>query len=90
MIKLILISSIIVGACVFALAISVIVKKDGKFPDKEIAHNKPLVKKGLMCARAEEKILWNKNKKKQNRTQEECAAEACADCGVTDCNITNN
>ncbi len=89
MIKLILLSAVVVGVCVFALSISVIFKKDGKFPDKEISHNKPLVKKGLMCARAEEKILWNKNKNKK-RTQVECAEDACADCGVSDCNLTNN
>lgn len=89
MIKLILLSATVVGVCVFALAISIILKKDGKFPDSEISHNKPLVKKGLMCAKAEERILWNKNKKKKH-TQEEYAADACTDCRVPDCNITNN
>ena len=56
--KVFLITIILVGLCVFGLCFNIIFKKDGKFPDGEIAHNKELKKRGIMCASAEEKILW--------------------------------
>ena len=80
MLKLIILSIIIVGICVFILSFNIIFRKDGKFPDGEISHNKPLVKQGIQCAKVEERILW---KKKKNQTDAQCAEEACADCSST-------
>ncbi|MDR0295428.1 MAG: hypothetical protein LBH91_04460 [Prevotellaceae bacterium] len=57
---LILISIALVGFCVVALAISIIVKKNGKFPEREIGKNKRLRKLGLRCPRQEEMMRWRK------------------------------
>jgi hypothetical protein len=61
-ISIILLSIILVGLCVFLLSFNIIFRKNGKFPNSEIGGNKELRKKGLMCAKGEEKILWKKKK----------------------------
>lgn len=45
---------------VAGMAVTILVKKDGKFPDGEIAHNKALREKGIVCAKTEEMRLWRK------------------------------
>ncbi len=77
--ELFLLSIIIVGLCVFALSFNIIFKKNGKFPDKEISRNKHLVKEGLMCAKAQERILWKKKNKNNNGG---CTTDGCDSCGV--------
>ena len=64
--KLFLFTLFIVGLCVIGLCFNIIFKKDGKFPDTEIEHNKEMRKRGLQCAKVEERKLWNK-KNKQNK-----------------------
>ena len=54
----ILFSLLLVGLAVFLLSFNIIFRKNGKFPQSEIGANKELRKKGLMCAKSEEKILW--------------------------------
>lgn len=58
--ELFLISAIIVAIAVFIMSFNIIFKKNGKFPESEIGHNKELRKKGLMCAKSEEKTLWRR------------------------------
>ena len=87
--KVFLITIILVGLCVFGLCFNIIFKKDGKFPDGEIAHNKELKKRGIMCASAEEKILWSKKNNKTKRDKSSCSAAAgtddpCRNC-MSDC-----
>ena len=62
--KLLLLTFIILGLCVFLLCFNIIFKKDGKFPDTEIEHNKEMRKRGIQCAKMEEKKIWGK---KNNR-----------------------
>lgn len=87
MLKILLLTIIVVAFSVFALSISIIFKKDGKFPDGEISHNKALVKKGIQCAKVEEKILWGK--KRGNKDKNGCRAEDCSECGA-DCGAVFN
>ena len=61
--QLFILSFALVAICVFLLSFNIIFRKDGKFPETEIGANKELRKRGLMCAKAEEKILWHKNRK---------------------------
>lgn len=87
--KVFLITIILVGLCVFGLCFNIIFKKDGKFPDGEIAHNKELKKRGIMCASAEEKILWSKKNKKIKRDRSSCSTatgtdDPCSNC-MSDC-----
>ena len=58
--KLFLLTLALVALCVLGLCFNIIFRKDGKFPDTEIEHNKPLRKKGIQCAKVEERKLWSK------------------------------
>ncbi len=85
--KLLLLTIIIVGFCVFALSFNIIFRKNGKFPDGVIAHNKELRKRGIQCAKVEEKILWGK-KGRINKRDNGCGIntdnDACTSC-MGDC-----
>ena len=54
---------ILVALAIFLLSFNIIFKKDGKFPDTEIGHNKKLREMGIMCSRMEELQLLSKQKK---------------------------
>lgn len=87
--KVFVITIILVGLCVFGLCFNIIFKKDGKFPDGEIAHNKELKKRGIVCASAEEKILWSKKGSKNRKSSSSCSSAAeddnpCHSC-MSDC-----
>ena len=71
--SLIIISVAIIAIAVFLMSFNIIFRKNGKFPETEIGHNKEMRKMGLMCAKSEEKILWNKGKKR-----EECSTCCCS------------
>ena len=75
--KVFLLAIAIVALCVFGLCFNIIFRKDGKFPDGEIAHNKELRKRGIVCAKEEEMRLWARKHGK--------ADAGCADLGCTDC-----
>ncbi|MCI1779133.1 MAG: hypothetical protein LKI53_04160 [Bacteroidales bacterium] len=89
--KLVIISIIILGIGIIAMSITVWIKKGGKFPDSEISHNKAMRERGIICASAEEKILWKKKGSKSNPTEEK--ESDCNICGETSCiikDIKNN
>jgi len=56
-----LISIALIGLCVLALAITIIIKKNGKFPEREIGKNPHLRKLGLRCPRQEEMMCRRKD-----------------------------
>lgn len=60
--QLILICVSVLTICIAAMAINIIVKKDGKFPDGEIGTNPNMQRLGIQCAKQEEMMLWNKDK----------------------------
>jgi hypothetical protein len=49
-IKLLILTAILVGLALAGLAISIIVKPGGGFPDTHISHNKEMQKRGIKCA----------------------------------------
>jgi hypothetical protein len=77
---ILLIAIVLVGFCVFALAISIIIKKNGKFPEREIGKNRRLRKLGLRCPKQEEMVRWRKDSKFkiQDSTCSSCSGEGCA------------
>ena len=80
--KLLLLTIILVGLCLFLLCFNIIFRKNGKFPDGEIGHNKELRKKGLMCAKAEERKMWGYDKKRyehESCDKGECSG-SCSSC----------
>ena len=84
--SLFLFSIALVALCVFLLCFNIIFRKDGKFPDKEIGHNKELRKLGLKCAKAEEKEMRGVNgsmKKKKGLSYS--PSEGCSSCVGSSC-----
>ena len=77
--QLIFITIAFIALCVFLLSFNIIFRKNGKFPDSEIGHNKEMRKKGLICAKSEEKILWSKKgiRPAAYNRQEECSSCSC-------------
>lgn len=49
-IKLLIISAVLVGLAMAGLAISILVKPRGRFPDTHISHNKAMRDRGIRCA----------------------------------------
>jgi hypothetical protein len=49
--SVIILSIALLGLCFAGLAITIIVKKNGKFPDTEIGRNKNMQRLGIRCAR---------------------------------------
>jgi hypothetical protein len=62
--KLVLLAIIVIAFCIIGLSFNIIFRKNGKFPDGEIAHNKALKEKGIECAKMEELRIWGKKKNK--------------------------
>lgn len=54
MLKLFVLSIILVGIALIGLAISMIIKRNGKFPNTHISQNKALKEKGIQCATHED------------------------------------
>lgn len=48
-----IITGIILVICIALLAIKVIVKKDGEFPNTHVSGNKALGEKGIRCAKSQ-------------------------------------
>ncbi|MDR2449956.1 MAG: hypothetical protein LBD52_08380 [Prevotellaceae bacterium] len=51
---IIILSTVILGLCFAGLAITIIIKKNGKFPETEIGHNKNIQQFGIRCVKQEE------------------------------------
>lgn len=43
----------LLAIAVLGLALTILLKKNGKFPDTHVGHNKELRKKGITCAKGE-------------------------------------
>lgn len=82
----ILASVVLVGLCVFGLCFNIIFKKDGRFPDSEVGHNKEMRKRGIVCMREEDERIWGKSthikvtgrSSKRIKTEPD---EQCSTCG---------
>lgn len=81
--KIFLLAVILIGLSLIGLCFNIIFRKNGKFPDGEISHNKALTKQGIQCAKVEERKLW----RKKSKNRENCSGDDCEGCG---CGITNN
>ncbi len=84
--QLLILTIIIVGLCVFGLSINIIFKKDGKFPETEVGHNKEMRKRGIICAKEEELRLWGKKKRQKAGN---CGEASCGSCTAS-CEMKNS
>jgi len=71
---------VLVGIAMALLAISILFKKDGKFPDTHIEDNQHLKKYGITCASNDEYECACKTSK---------AKSACELCATPSCTIQN-
>ena len=55
MLKILLITLLVVAVSVPLLAIKVILKKNGRFPNSHVSGNKHLRKKGIGCAQSQDR-----------------------------------
>lgn len=53
--KVILLSIGLIAIAVLGLSISILLKKKGKFPETSVGHNPDMRKRGITCAKCEEK-----------------------------------
>lgn len=56
MITLFVIVLILLGLALVGLGISILLKKDGKFPDIHIGHNKAMKDRGITCANSTDRL----------------------------------
>jgi hypothetical protein len=52
--SVIAISVLLLGLGVLGMAITIVLKKDGKFPDTEVSHNENMRKLGITCEKCDE------------------------------------
>ncbi len=55
MLETILISVLIVAICIALLAIGILIKKNGKFPNTHVSGNKAMRKKGIGCVQSQDR-----------------------------------
>lgn len=80
--SLIFISIAVLAIAIFLMSFNIIFRKDGQFPVTEVGHNKEMRKRGLRCAKGEEKALWSKAKATgiSYSPQSGCSSHSCC-CG---------
>ncbi len=79
----ILISVILLAICFAGLALNILLKKNGKFPETEIGSNKNMRKLGIRCTKQDEILRdreW-KGKKNTKAGEEENLCSGCCGCG---------
>lgn len=85
--KLVLLSIALLALCVFGMCFNIIFRKNGKFPDSEIAHNKALREQGIKCAKMEEKQIWGNGNGRRSGAAGKRADVSCEDCNI-DCGLS--
>lgn len=71
---------IFIGISTLLMSVSILFKKNGKFPDTEIESNKEMLKRGIKCAKQDELKVWGHNKGANS------AGCSSASCGIGGCN----
>jgi len=61
--KLILLATALVSLAMLALAVRILIKKGGKFPNTHVSGNKYLKKNGIYCYQAQDKIAQREARK---------------------------
>lgn len=82
--KTFLLALVLLAVGVAGMAVTIIFKKDGQFPDGEISHNRELRKRGIVCAKEEELRMWGKHgtmrRHHDDRHEAECPEGGCEGC----------
>lgn len=78
--KVFLLAALLLAIGVAGMAVTILVKKDGRFPDGEISHNRELRKRGVICAKEEEIRMW---KKRGSAKPKDCPEGGCDGCAFS-------
>ena len=81
--KVVLLAILLLALGVAGMAVTILLKKDGKFPDGEISHNKELRRQGVICAKEEELRLWRKRHPQaasSGKRPDTCPESGCDGC----------
>lgn len=73
--KLIILSVIIVGIALLGLSINILFRKEGKFPETRVGHNKEMRKRKIYCVKTQQKLV-DKDIKRM-KAQGHCSGCAC-------------
>jgi hypothetical protein len=76
----VLISILLMGLVIVMLSLTLLLKKNGKFPDTHIEDNQYLQKQGITCALQDEFECCSSNNK---------ITDTCAQCSITVCEKHN-
>jgi len=81
---LIIISAILLALCFAGLALNILLRKNGKFPETEVGDNKHMRRLGITCVKQDELSRW----KKQRSVRRKAGDTDCESCAVcADCNL---
>lgn len=61
--KIVLAAVVLVAISFIGLGLSIFFRKNGKFPENEVGHNKHMRELGIKCARCEEMAKYKRMKK---------------------------
>ena len=80
--KVFLLTIALLALGVAGMAVTILVRKDGKFPDGEISRNRELRRRGIVCAKEEELRLWRKRHPgaAAGRRPDTCPEGGCDSC----------
>ena len=55
MIKVFLLTLLIVAVCMVLMAVTILIKKNGRFPNTHVGSNKEMRRRGIKCVEAQDK-----------------------------------
>ena len=61
MIKVLLLTTLIVAICMVLMAITILIKKNGRFPNTHVGGNKEMRKRGIRCVETQDKEARREN-----------------------------
>jgi hypothetical protein len=61
MIKILLLTTLIVAICMVLMAITILIKKNGRFPNTHVGGNKEMRKRGIKCVEAQDRDSRREN-----------------------------
>ncbi len=67
--EVLLLSIGLVGVAFLALGINIFFRREGKFPETEIGHNKHMRELGITCTKCDERKKWNDARNKRRVVQ---------------------
>ena len=68
MFKTLLFTTLIIAISIALLSITIIIKKNGRFPNTHVGGNKAMRKRGIKCVQSQDKDARRENQQRVNET----------------------